>query len=62
MAIKNAMLKKSKDNVSSIFISFSNFEQIYVNQRDKFILSSFDNNNNVKYNDTSIKQYNILPL
>lgn len=62
MAIKSAMFKNSKDNVSSIFISFSNFEQIYVNQRDKFILSSFDNNNNVKYIDTSIKQYNILPL
>ena len=38
--MKMAMEKKSKDNVSAIFIGFNNFEEEYVNSHNNLIMKS----------------------
>ena len=38
--MKIAMEKKSKDNVSSIFIGFNSFEQEYLNNQNSLIMKS----------------------
>lgn len=38
--MKMAMEKKSKDNVSAIFIGFNSFEEEYVNSHNNLIMKS----------------------
>ena len=40
ITMKMAMEKKSKDNVSAIFIGFNNFEEEYVNSHNNLIMKS----------------------
>lgn len=40
ITMKIAMEKKSKDNVSSIFIGFNSFEQEYLNNQNSLIMKS----------------------
>ena len=57
MAIKLAMYKNSKDNVSSIFIGFSNFEKKYLEKKGGYILKSKTLDSNINSdNDISIQQ------
>lgn len=55
MAIKLAMYQKSKDNVSSIFIGFSNFEKFYLQKKGGLILKSKTiDTRNTSNNDTFV--------
>ena len=63
MAIKLAMNKKSKDNVSAIFIGFSNFQKAYVDKKKNLICKSRTlniNNNKNKDNSCNMKIINQL--
>lgn len=40
ITMKMAMEKKSKDNVSAIFIGFNSFEEEYINSHNNLIMKS----------------------